>query len=152
MTDPMGSVDETSAGRLAAAWIDALNRRDLDAALELYAHDAVIASDGIGRLVPGSGGVLRGREALRDYWQAALEQFPDTRFTCTSVYAGHEAVLIHYRNERGLEIGEFLVLRDGLVIQAHGTRRIQPEPLPSHTSRGSETENARRDRPLRIHR
>src|SRR5687767_383183 len=64
----------------ARRWIAAWNARDLEAVLAMFADDAVFTSPLARRLQPDSGGIVHGKQALREYWQTALEQAPDLRF------------------------------------------------------------------------
>ena len=58
----------------AAAWIDAWNRRDLEAVLAHFAEDARFRSPKA--LVLTGRAELHGKPALRAYWQAALGRSP----------------------------------------------------------------------------
>jgi YbgC/YbaW family acyl-CoA thioester hydrolase len=74
-----GAMTEASAQRFAQAWMDAWNRRDIEAVLHHFADDAVFVSPKAERFVGGSRVV--GKAALRTYWQAALSQLSHLRFT-----------------------------------------------------------------------
>ena len=71
----------------ARRWIAAWNARDLEAVLELFSEDAVFTSPLAARLMPESGGVVRGKPALRDYWRLALDRAPELHFELSSLYA-----------------------------------------------------------------
>jgi hypothetical protein len=74
------------------------------------------------RVVPNSGGVVRGKAALRDYWTAALKTLPDLHFDVVGVYRGESTLVINYRNHRGDLVNEVLTFNgDGLVREGHGT-------------------------------
>ncbi|WP_315098827.1 nuclear transport factor 2 family protein [uncultured Cellulomonas sp.] len=105
----------------SAAWVAAWNAHDLDAVLALFAADVVFASPLAARIVPGSGGVLRGKAALRAYWTEGLRLLPHLHLTVEQVFAGVDALVIVYRNERGGVVNEVLVFADGLVVEGHGT-------------------------------
>ena len=101
---------------LAREWIAAWNARDLDAVLRHYADDVQFTSPTAAAVVPASGGVVRGIEALRDYWSAALPQVPDLHFELVDVLTTVDGLTIVYRNQRGQLVAETLLLRpDGLV-------------------------------------
>lgn len=72
----------------ANRWISAWNRRDVDAVLSYYADEVVFSSPTALRVVPESGGVVRGKGALRSYWIRALEGNPDLEFSLLGVYSG----------------------------------------------------------------
>ena len=61
----------------ADQWVRAWNAHDVEAVLDHFADDVVFTSPVAARVVPGSGGVVRGKAALRDYWTTALTQQPE---------------------------------------------------------------------------
>lgn len=112
MIDPTEFADE---------WIRTWNARDVDAVLAHYADDVVFTSPTAARVVPDSGGVVRGKDALRSYWTRALAENPDLAFTLIGVYAGVETIVIHYRNQVGGLICEVLTFRGALIVVGHAT-------------------------------
>jgi ketosteroid isomerase-like protein len=105
----------------ARRWIAAWNARDLEAVLAMFAEDAVFTSPLALRLQPEGGGVVRGKQALREYWQTALQHAPDLRFELTGLYAGVDSLLIGFRTRQGVDRFEVLRFRRGLVAEGHGT-------------------------------
>ncbi|MBN9619520.1 MAG: nuclear transport factor 2 family protein, partial [Actinobacteria bacterium] len=86
------------------------------------AEDVVFTSPVAASLQPETGGVLRGKAALRAYWGAALARVPDLRFRVEAVYVGVTTLVINYRNQLGNLVAEVLTLGpDGLVTAGHGT-------------------------------
>jgi ketosteroid isomerase-like protein len=59
--------------------VEALNRRDLDAALSLYTRDVVFELAPLGLAVLEEG-PLMGREAMRKFWEDWTESFEDVEF------------------------------------------------------------------------
>jgi ketosteroid isomerase-like protein len=110
----------------ADEWIGAWNARDLDAVLAHYAGDIVFTSPTAQRVVPQSGGRVRGKPALREYWTLALRGNPDLHFDLIDVYEGVDTVVLHYRNQAGGAVCEVLTFRDGLVVTGHATHRLAP--------------------------
>jgi ketosteroid isomerase-like protein len=108
------------ARRFARLWVQSWNAHDLEAVLAHFADDVVFTSPVAARLVPGSAGVVRGKEALRAYWSAGLDATPDLRFELESVFAGVETLVIVFRNQAGARRCEVLVLAGGLVVEGHG--------------------------------
>lgn len=105
----------------ARAWETAWNAHDVEAVLAHVADDVVFTSPVAARLVPGSGGVVRGKDALRAYWSEGLRQLPDLRFSVERVHAGVDVLVIGYRNQAGRVVDEVLRFADGLVVEGHGT-------------------------------
>ena len=106
----------------ADRWVRAWNAHDIDAVLGHFHDDVVFTSPIAARVVPETGGVVRGKDALRDYWSTALAALPDLHFEVIGVYRGESVLVINYRNERGGLVNEVLVFDDdGLVREGHGT-------------------------------
>ncbi len=58
----------------AEQWVQAWNAHDVEAVLAHFADDVVFTSPVAARVLPETGGVVRGKDALRDYWTTALAQ------------------------------------------------------------------------------
>ena len=76
--------------QFAAAWAAAWNAHDVEAVLQHFTEDVVFCSPVAARVVDGSAGVIRGKDALRDYWAHALGLVPDLRFELVAVYTGRD--------------------------------------------------------------
>jgi hypothetical protein len=106
----------------ADRWVRAWNAHDIDAVLDHFHDDVVFTSPVAARVVPESGGVVRGKAALRDYWTTALKALPELHFDIIGVYRGESTLVINYRNHRGELVNEVLTFGgDGLVCEGHGT-------------------------------
>src|ERR1700722_1394154 len=111
--DPMSYADQ---------WVRAWNAHDVEAVLDHFHDDVVFTSPVAARLVPESGGVVRGKAALRAYWATALKALPDLHFDVVGVYRGESTLVINYRNHRGELVNEVLMFDgNGLVREGHGT-------------------------------
>jgi hypothetical protein len=111
----------------ADQWVQAWNAHDIEAVLDHFRDDVVFTSPVAARVVPESGGVVRGKAALRDYWTTALSQQADLQFELIGVYSGESTLVINYRNHRGQLVNEVLTFdRDGLVREGHGTYLAMP--------------------------
>ena len=114
-----------SDGRaFAQAWLAAWNAHDLDAVMRLFHDDVVFTSPLAAKVVPESQGVLRGKDALRAYWGAALAQLPDLHFELTNLFAGVDTLLIGFRMNGEPERFEILRFHGHRVGEGHGTYRI----------------------------
>jgi hypothetical protein len=109
----------------AQRWLAAWNAHDLDAVLALFHDDVVFTSPLAAKVVPASEGVLRGKEALRAYWSAALARVPDLHFELTTLYAGIDSLLIGFRMNGAAERFEILRFRGDRVGEGHGTYRVE---------------------------
>jgi ketosteroid isomerase-like protein len=103
---------------LGHQWIAAWNSRDLERVLTLYPDDAEMTSDLIARLGLSVQGSLRGKHNLRAYWTKALAANTDLHFEAIAVYTSPNSLIVHYENQRGQKICEYLrVGRDGKIVQ-----------------------------------
>jgi hypothetical protein len=106
----------------AQNWVNAWNAHDVEAVLAHFADDATFSSPAAARVVPGSDGIVRGKAALRAYWDTALTRIPDLAFEVLGVYVGAGTIVINYRNQVGGLVNEVLTFGpDGLVVAGHGT-------------------------------
>ena len=115
---------------LGHAWIAAWNSRDLDQILALYADDAEMSSDGIIRLGLALQGSVRGKQNLRVYWSKALALLPNLHFVPTGYFTSPNSVIVHYTNDRGQEICEYLRVGGtgasaGLIVQGSANHLMQ---------------------------
>jgi ketosteroid isomerase-like protein len=102
--------------------VRAWNAHDVEAVLDHFHEDVVFTSPVAARVVPESGGVVRGKAALRNYWMAALSQQAELQFEVIDVYRGESTLVINYRNHRGQLVNEVLTFDgDGMVHEGHGT-------------------------------
>jgi hypothetical protein len=107
--------------QFADAWVRAWNAHDVDAVLRHFHDDVVFSSPVAAQVLPESGGVVRGKAALRHYWMTALAGLPDLRFEIVAVYRGESLLVLNYRNQRGELVNEVLRFDGDLVHEGHGT-------------------------------
>jgi ketosteroid isomerase-like protein len=114
-------VNHSEAMAFAERWVQAWNDHDVEAVLAHFADDAVFTSPVATRIFPDSGGVVRGKDALRQYWTAGVQGNPALRFELLGVYAGVDTLVIRFRNEQGADRLEVLTFDGDLVRTGHGT-------------------------------
>jgi hypothetical protein len=68
-----------AAERIYQAWDEALGRKDLDAAMRLYAPDAILESPLVRHLLGGEEGVVHGRDNLRAFVEKVFARTPPLR-------------------------------------------------------------------------
>ncbi|MEV4299634.1 nuclear transport factor 2 family protein [Microbispora rosea] len=115
-------MDLDRAHAFAETWVAEWNAHDLDRILRHYAGDVVFRSPIAARLIEGSDGTIRGKDALRAYWAEGLRRNPDLRFEVVGVYAGIDCVVINFRKETGALANEVLVFEDDLIVSGWGTQ------------------------------
>lgn len=104
-------------------WATAWNAHDVESLLQHFADAVVFTSPVAAQLIPSSGGVIRGKTALREYWTEGLRRLPDLHFEVLATYVGVDTVVINYRNQRGSLVNEVLVFDGPLIVAGHGTYR-----------------------------
>jgi uncharacterized protein (TIGR02246 family) len=114
-------MEQREAAAFARRWVTAWNDRDVEGVLSHFADDAVFTSPLADRVEPGSGGVIRGKEALRRYWTEALRLNPGLQFELLGAYFGVDALVIRFRTQEGADRCEVLTFGSGLVQAGHGT-------------------------------
>jgi ketosteroid isomerase-like protein len=115
--------DPTSGLRaVAERWLACFERKDLDGLLALYRDDAVHTSPKIRARHPETGGLLRGKPALRAWWADAFVRLPELRYVATALTADSERVVMEYTRhapgEPDMPIAEVLEVKDGLIVNS----------------------------------
>ena len=105
---------------IAERWLACFDARDLDGLLALYADDAVHSSPKIRALHPDTGGVLRGKPALRAWWADAYARLPGLRYVATALTAEGDRVVMEYTRrvpgEPDMPIAEVLEVAGGKIV------------------------------------
>jgi ketosteroid isomerase-like protein len=116
---PMSSASE-SLRSIATQWLDCFARADLEGLLALYADDAVHTSPKIRVRHPETGGVLRGKPALRAWWADAFARLPGLGYELVSLTADDDRVFMEYvrhaPGEPDLPVAEVLDVTGGVIV------------------------------------
>ncbi len=111
---------------LASEWIAAWNARDLERVLKLYTDDSEMTSRYIVGLGFDASGTLHGKDRMRAYWTKALTLRPQLHFTLIEAFIGPDSVIVHYQNEFGKQVCEYLRLDEaGKISQASGNYPVE---------------------------
>lgn len=113
-------MDHVTARTFVDSWVTAWNAHDLDSLLAHFADDVTFRSPVAAQLLGGDG-VMRGKEALRAYWEEGLRRIPDLRFEVVGSYVGVNSLVINYRNQKGGLVNEVLIFEGPLVTEGYGT-------------------------------
>jgi ketosteroid isomerase-like protein len=104
---------------LAQRWIEAFNAHDLEALLALYHDDAEHFSPKLLTRHPETLGLIRGKDALRSWWQDAFHRLPTLHYELWKLTADQDQVFMEYfrhvEGEVELRVGEVLEVRDGRI-------------------------------------
>jgi ketosteroid isomerase-like protein len=91
----------------AEEWIAAWNSHDMERILAHYSDDIEITTPMIKLATGGAEDSLKGIEAVRAYWQKALDRIPDLHFELIDVTSGVNSVALYYHsvmNKRSVEV------------------------------------------------
>ncbi len=114
-----------SLQKMGRDWIALWNARDLEGVLKLYSEDCEMTSAKIPYFGFDASGVVRGKDALRAYWAKALSLLPDLHFDLNDLLVSPDSVVVHYTNERGGKVCEYLRLgADGKIKQGSGNYEV----------------------------
>ena len=114
----MPLVTQDAALTFAQNWIEAWNRHDLDAVLNLFTRDFESCSPYIIELAGDASGCLRGHEAIRLYWETGIARIPNLYFKLIDVLAGVSNLTIYYAGHRGMVAETFHFDGNGKVFKA----------------------------------
>jgi ketosteroid isomerase-like protein len=119
LTSPSPSFAASDLRALAQRWVEAFNEHDLEALLALYHDNAEHFSPKLLARHPETLGLIRGKDALRAWWQDAFQRLPTLHYELWKLTADDEQVFMEYfRHAEGeveLRVGEVLEVRDGRI-------------------------------------
>lgn len=101
-------MDAEFALKFAEEWQAAWNSHDIERILTHYSDDVVFQSPYVVHRLQEPTGEVRGKDALRAYWESGLQQQPTLEFTVDDVRLSVDTLVINYRNERGHTVSEVL--------------------------------------------
>lgn len=106
--------------QIATTWLDAFNARNLEKILSLYDDLAQHYSPKLKQRMPHTQGFIKGKEALRTWWQDAFDRLPSLHYELVRLTADNEQVFIEYlrrvNEEEDIAVAEVLQIQDGLII------------------------------------
>lgn len=106
--------------QIALRWFGAFNTHNLDALLALYHNDAQHYSPKLKLRHPKTKGLIKGKEALREWWQDAFNRLPSLRYEMLALTADKGQVFMEYLRhvdgEEDLRVAELLVVEDDKII------------------------------------
>lgn len=90
-----------NAKHFAEEWIQTWNSHDLDQILAHYSDDFEITTPMIKTVMGIESGTLKGKAAIREYWQTALNKIPDLRFELKEVTESVGSIALYYQSVFG---------------------------------------------------
>jgi ADP-ribose pyrophosphatase YjhB (NUDIX family) len=106
---------------LARAWLAALNRRDAEALVHLYADDGLHTSPWVRAWRPHTLGEVRGHDALRSWWSEVLARYPALHYQEKHVAADRERVFLECMRTVGAAEEPYLI---AMVLVCRGSHLV----------------------------
>ena len=101
-------------------WFDAFNAHNLEQLLALYDDNAEHFSPKLKIRKPETDGLIKGKNALRDWWQDAFDRLPTLNYKVTLLTANENRVFMEYirkvENEEDMLVAEVLEIKDGKIV------------------------------------
>ena len=105
---------------IAKLWFKAFNEQNLEDLLSLYDESAQHFSPKLKIREPETNGLIKGKNALRNWWKDCFERLPTLKYQVNKLTADSEQVFMEYTRkvdgEDDMEIGEVLEIRDGKIV------------------------------------
>lgn len=105
---------------IATKWFEAFNEHNLEKLLSLYDDNAKHYSPKLKVRQPETQGLIKGKQALREWWQDAFDRLPTLQYEVQKLTADDEQVFMEYirhvENEEDLSVGEILQIANGKIV------------------------------------
>jgi ketosteroid isomerase-like protein len=105
---------------IATKWFEAFNEHNLENLLSLYDDEAQHYSPKLKIRMPETLGLIKGKQALREWWQDAFDRLPTLSYEVIKLTADVDQVFMEYirhvDGEQDLSVGEVLQIENELII------------------------------------
>lgn len=112
--------DNTTVITIANKWFDAFNQHNLENLLALYDNNAQHFSPKLKVRQPETQGLIKGKDALRAWWQDSFNRLPSLKYIPQHFIADNNKVFMEYirqvDGEADMTVGEVLEVKNGLII------------------------------------
>lgn len=108
--------------KIALEWFDSFNHHNLNQLLSLYDESAEHYSPKLKLHHPASQGLIKGKPALRAWWQDAFVRLPNLHYEVLFLTAEDDRIFMEYirqtPGEDDLRVGEVLIIKGGKIISS----------------------------------
>ncbi len=105
---------------IAEKWFHAFNNKDLNSLLALYDDEAIHFSPKLKIRQPETEGLIKGKQALHDWWDDAFKRLPTLQYSPTTYTSNELRVFMEYirkvDGEQDMLIAEVLEIKNGLIF------------------------------------
>lgn len=105
---------------IAKQWLKAFNDHNLENLLSLYDENAEHFSPKLRTRKPETNGLIKGKMALKIWWQDAFDRLPDLAYKEITITADRNRAVMEYTRivsgEENMNVAEVLEIRNGLIV------------------------------------
>jgi hypothetical protein len=105
-------IDPDWAKVFANDWIEAWNAADMDRILSHYTDDFAMTSPLIEERTGNPRATLKGKQAVRAYWEPSLRAEPPSKFELVDLLVGIDSITLYYRNVGRRVVAETLLFAE----------------------------------------
>ncbi|MBA2613854.1 MAG: nuclear transport factor 2 family protein [Bacteroidetes bacterium] len=106
--------------KIAQKWFEAFNAQNLEELLSLYDENAEHYSPKLKIHKPQTQGLIKGKQALREWWHDAFNRLPTLNYEVIKLTADDEQVFMEYirhvKTDEDLRVAEVLQVKNGLIV------------------------------------
>ena len=103
-------------------WFEAFNEHNIEKLLALYDNGADHYSPKLKMRFPETKGLIKGKDALRNWWTDSFERLPTLHYEIISLTVEADFVLFAYKrkvnNEEDMQVREVLNIKNGLIVSS----------------------------------
>ena len=104
------------AQTFAQNWLDSWNSHNLNKIIAHYENNIEYYSIFSEKLLGTSGGIIHGKEQLKDYFKIGLQAYPHLHFQLIQVFTGINSITLLYQSVNNLKAAEvFEFNQEGLI-------------------------------------
>lgn len=119
---PLSRMSLAELNCIANSWFAAFNDKNIEELLSLYHESAEHFSPKLKTRQPETKGLIKGKAALRAWWQDAFNRLPTLHYQVIRLTSQHDRVFMEYvrhvKGEEDLYVGEMLEIKDGLIVKS----------------------------------
>lgn len=111
-------ISEDFAHSFALDWLEAWNKRDLEAIMNHYSNEVLFSSPFVIKSGLSESGTVRGKNDLKLYFKRALENNPDLHFELHHIVRGVRSIALIYTRNGCLLATEVMTLNEhGEIVE-----------------------------------
>ena len=109
-----------SLKQIATNWFAAFNKQNVDDLLSLYDDNAEHFSPRLLKNHPETKGLIKGKSAMREWWQGAFDKMPSLRYSPIEIREENDIVFLEYKRTADGDVDqiikEYLQIKGGKIV------------------------------------